>query len=36
MRIVSIFLIACAFGFVAATVTGVFRPAAVYTLASHP
>jgi hypothetical protein len=36
MRIVSIVLITCAFGFVAAAVTGAFRPTAVYTLASEP
>lgn len=34
MRIISICMIACAFGLIAATVTGVFRPTAVYTLAS--
>jgi len=34
MRIVSLVLIACALGFVAAAVTGAFRPAAVYMLAS--
>jgi hypothetical protein len=36
MRIVSIVLIVCSFGFVAAAMTGLFRPAAVYTLASDP
>jgi len=36
MRIVSIVLIACSFGFVAAAVTGIFRPAAVYMLAGDP
>jgi hypothetical protein len=36
MRIMSLILITCAFGLVALAVTGAFRPATVYTLASDP